>query len=347
MVGRTASRQVHLAARPDGPPSRAHFRMAEVALPPLAEGEVLVENLYMSVDPYMRRSMDAVARDLPPWPIGAALNGPSVGRVVASRNACFAEGDVVESMSGWQSHFVSQGEAFVPYLSADNALAKRRVGGDVDASDWLGLLGIASQTGYFAMQCAVQTSPGDTVVVSSGAGTVGSVACQVARNTGLRVVTSAGSADKRRWLEDMAGVVAALDYRAPDFAQQLRGACPGGIDLVLENASPEHLAACLPLMNEGGTVLIAGLIGLYSSGGAARLDNFEQVLERYLTIRAFAFMDHLDHYDAFVGEMVAWRGDGRMDLRTTVYDGLEHAPGALAALFDGSAAGKLLVRIAD
>lgn len=346
MVDAVVSRQVHLVARPYGRPLPAHFCMAEVELPPLTDGEVLVENLVMSVDPYMRRSMDAVAKDLPPWPIGGALSGPSVGRVVVSRNPAFQPGDVVESMSGWQSHFISKGEAFVPYLSPDNALATRKVGGDVAAEDWLGLLGIASQTGYFAMRCGATMRDGGTAVVSSGAGTVGSVSCQVAKLHGMRVVTSAGSADKRRWLLDEAGVDAALDYRAPDFAETLRAACPDGIDLVLENASSEHLSACLPLMNENGTILIAGLISLYSGDGRAQLENFEYVLDRYLTVRAFAFMEHLDEYDRFVAEMTGWRREGRMQLRTQMYEGLERAPQALAALFDGSAAGKLLVRIA-
>jgi NADPH-dependent curcumin reductase CurA len=321
--------------------------MAEVQLPALGAGEVLVENLWMSVDPYMRRSMDPVATDLPPWPIGGALSGPSVGRVMESRNPAFRVGDIVESMSGWQSHFISQGEAFVPYISADNALARREVGSDVAPEDWLGLLGIASQTGYYAISAAAGLQAGGTVVVSSGAGTVGSVACQVARLNGMRAVTSAGSAEKRRWLIEEAGVAAALDYRAADFAHALREACPDGIDLVIENASPEHLSACLPLMNVNGTILIAGFISLYGGGGSARVENFEAVLDHYLTIRAFAFMDHLDHYDRFVADMVRWRREGQLKLQGQTFEGLDQAPDALAALFDGRAAGKLLVRIAD
>jgi NADPH-dependent curcumin reductase CurA len=347
MVAALISRQMHLVARPAGPPLPEHFRLVEVELPALADGEVLVENLWMSVDPYMRRSMDAEAKDLPPWPIGGALNGPSVGRVAASRNAGFRAGNVVESMSGWQSHFISNGDAFVPYLSADTAIVRRPCGDGVAADDWLGLFGIASQTGYFAMRCAASMRAGGTAVISSGAGTVGSIACQVAKIHGMRVVTSAGSADKRRWLLDEIGVDAALDYRASDFASALRAACPDGIDLLLENASPEHLSACLPLMNDQAMVLIAGFISLYSGAGGARVDNFEHVLDRYLTIRAFAFMDYLDQYDRFVAEMTAWRREGRMQMRQQMFEGLERAPDALAALFDGSAAGKLLVRIAD
>lgn len=348
MVAGIASRQVHLTARPDGAPRPEHFRLVEVELPVLRDGQILVENLFMSVDPYMRRCMDAEAKDLPPWPIGGPLNGPSIGRVAASRNEAFLPGDIVESMSGWQSHFISDGASFVPYVSADNAIARRQVGGDIAAHDHLGLLGIASQTGYFALRCAATMRAGETVVISSGAGTVGSVACQIARLHGMRVVTSASSAAKRDWLLEEIGVDAALDYRAPDFGEALGTACPDGIDLLLENASPEHFSTCLPLMNLNALMLIAGFVSVYSKeDGSARIDNFQYVLDRFLTIKCFAFMDYLGAFDRFVADMTMWRREGRLQFRETIVDGLGRAPGALCALFDGSATGKLLVRIAE
>lgn len=342
------ARQVHLVARPDGGPRPEHFRFVEVELSGLRDGEVLVENLVMSVDPYMRRCMDAQAKDLPPWPINGPLNGPSIGRVTESRNEAFLPGDIVESMSGWQSHFISDGTPFVPYLSSDIAIARRRIGDDIAPHDHLGLLGIASQTGYFAMRCAATMRAGETVVISSGAGTVGSVACQIAKIHGMRVVTSASSAAKRDWLLGEIGVDAALDYRAPDFAAGLRAACPDGIDLLLENASPEHFSTCLPLMNLNALMLIAGFVSVYSKeDGSARVDNFQYVLDRFLTIKCFAFMDYLYAFDRFVADMTAWRREGRLRFREELMDGLERAPEALCALFDGSATGKLLVRIAD
>lgn len=342
------ARHLHLVARPEGVPRPEHFQLVEIELPTLREGQVLVENMVMSVDPYMRRCMDAEAKDLPPWPIGGPLNGPCIGRVTASRNDAFLPGDIVESMSGWQSHFISDGEPFVPYLSTDTAIARRRVGGDVAAHDHLGLLGIASQTGYFAMRCAATMRAGETVVISSGAGTVGSVACQIAKIHGMRVVTSASSALKRSWLLDDIGVDAALDYRAPDFSTALRAACPDGIDLLLENASPEHFSTCLPLMNLNALMLIAGFVSVYSKeDGSARIDNFQYVLDRFLTIKCFAFMDYLDAFDRFVADMAAWRREGRLQFREEIIEGIDRAPDALCALFDGSATGKLLVRITD
>lgn len=346
MVEGVVSRQVHLVARPDGRARPNHFRLVDVDLPPIGDGQVLVENLFMSVDPYMRRSMDAEAKDMPPWPLGAPLNGPSIGRVMTSRHADFAVGDIIESMSGWQSHFVSDAEPFVPYVSSDTAIAHRKTGDGLRPQDHLGLLGIASQTGYFALCSAATMREGETIVISSGAGVVGSVACQIANLHGMRVVTSAGSAAKRRWLEEEIGVHAALDYKAPDFAAALAAACPDGIDLLLENASPEHFSTCLPLANPGALMLIAGFISIYSGDGKARIDNFEYVLDRFLTIKCFAFMEYLDGFDRFVADMTRWRNAGQLQFREEIVDGLEHAPEALCALFDGAATGKLLVRIA-
>ena len=334
--------------RPDGLPEVGQFALREVDLPELGDGQVLVENLYMSVDPYMRRSMDAVAKDLPPWPIGGALDGPSIGRVVESRNANFTPEDVVESMSGWQQHFISDGDEFVPYISADTAIAKRDASGKAAPEDFLGLLGIASQTAYFGLKCAANMVPGETVVISSGAGTVGAIACQIAKLHGMRVVSSAGSDEKVAMLRDELGVDYAFNYKTTPISEGLAQGCPDGIDLVFENASPEHFSACLPLMNEMKTMLIAGFISIYSTGGTVpNLANFEYTLDRFLTIRAFAFMEFLDSFDQFVADMLSWREDGNIRLPQQIHDGLDQAPEAFCSLFTGEGIGKQLVRIAS
>lgn len=337
--------QVHLVRRPVGVPSPEDFEVVAVTLRDIVEGEVLVRNLWMSVDPYMRRSMDADGKDLEPWPIGGALNGPCVGRVVASRYPGFAPGDLVESMSGWQEHFISDGTPFVPYLSPDIAIV-RRDHKDAQPRDYVGLLGIAALTAYAAMAVLSNAKPGDTAVISSGAGTVGSLACQIGKIKGLRIVTSAGSDEKVKWLRDEIGVDAAFNYRSTPIGAALAEACPNGIDLVLENASPEHLSACLPLMNELKTILISGFVSIYSTGGrVAGLENFEFVLDRFLTLRAFRFMDCLNAYDAFVDDMLRWHREGRLVLSEAVHDGLAAAPDAFCSLFDGRSQGKVLVRL--
>jgi len=339
------TQQIHLRCRPQGVPMPEHFEMVDIELPELQDGQVLVRNLWMSVDPYMRRSMEEDAKDLLPWPVGGALDGPSVGEVLESRHPSFAPGDFIESMCGWQQHFISDGSAFVPYLSAPTAITKRSAEG-ADPRDYVGLLGIASMTAYAAMACLMRASPGDTAVISSGAGTVGSIACQIGRIKGLRVVTSAGSDEKVRWLREEIGVDHAFNYRNRPLSEALAEACPSGIDFVLENASPEHLSACLPLMNELKQILIAGFVSIYSTDGTiAAFPNFEFVLDRYLTIRAFQFMECLDHYDQFVADMIQWRNEGRMALRENHFHGLAQAPAAFCALFQGTMSGKVLVNL--
>src|SRR5450631_4616895 len=206
------TRQVHLVRRPDAIAQPTDFRVVSAVLPDLEPGQVLIQNLWMSVDPYMRRSMSPDATDLQPWPIGKPLDGPSIGRVVASRNPNFAEGDLVESMSGWQEHFISDGGVFVPYLSPSDTLARRSAAG-ARPQDYVGLLGVAALTAYRGMVSLARCAPGDTAVISSGAGTVGSIACQIGKIRGLRVVSSAGTAEKVRWLESVAHVDYAFNYR--------------------------------------------------------------------------------------------------------------------------------------
>lgn len=341
--------KIHLIRRPSGKPSPNDFKSVTVDLPDIKDGQILVENLYMSVDPYMRRSMDPVATDLPPWPLNSALDGPSIGRVVESKNPAFAVGDIVESMSGWQSHFISDGDEFVAYISANTAIAKREVGKGIKPEDYLGLLGVAAQTGYFGMMCAApKLVSGETLVVSGGAGVVGSVGCQIGKMHGMRVVSSAGSDAKINWLKQEAKVDYAFNYKTADMASELKKGCPNGIDLVLECASPEHMSACFPLMNECKTVLIAGMISTYNARGhVENINNFEYVLDNFLTLKSYPFMNYLCNYDQFVSDMTFWRNSGKLIFKQKIYDGLENATAAFCGLFTGESHGKSLVKIAD
>lgn len=342
------TQQIHLIERPDGKAKPRDFALVEADLLSLKPNQVLVQNICMSIDPYMRRSMDPIATDLEPWPLNAPLNGPSIGRVIDSRNDSFNQGDIVESMSGWQEHFISDGDEFVPYISADTAIAKRQIGDGIMPKDYLGLLGIAAQTGYFGIACGADPKAGETLVVSSGAGTVGSVAAQVGKNKGMRVVSSTGADEKVSWLKETVGLDHVFNYKTTSISEGLAEGCPDGIDLVLENASPEHLSACFPLMNEGKLALIAGMISVYSTGGIVRnISNFEEVLDKFLTVRSYAFMEFLDAYDQFVSDMVSWRENGKLHMKETVYSGLEKAPEALCSLFNGTSFGKNLVSISD
>ena len=339
------TKQIHLLRRPVNI-STNDFVMSEVELPELKEDQVLVENVYMSIDPYMRRSMEDDGKDLDPWPINAALDGPSIGRVIESRNPKYVVGDIVESMSGWQQHFISNAEDFVPYLSANDAIVKRIVKDDIEASDYLGIFGIASQTAYYALMYATKLVEGETIVISSGAGSVGSLACQIAKIRGSRVVTSAGSDEKVAWLKNELKVDFAFNYKTTSIEDGLREGCANGIDLVLENASPEHFSACLPLMNFGKQILIAGMVGIYDIGGKVNnIDNFEYVLDSFLTVKGHLFMDYLDSYEQFVEDMLKWRHEGKLKQKVHMFEGLESAPEALLALFNGKGRGKIMLKI--
>jgi NADPH-dependent curcumin reductase CurA len=341
------TRQVHLIRRPDAIAQPTDFRVVEATLPELAPGQVLVQNLWMSVDPYMRRSMSPDATDLEPWPLNKPLDGPSIGRVLASRHTGYVEGDLVESMSGWQEHFVSNAGKFIPYLSPSDSLAKRSAPG-ATPQDYVGLLGVAALTAYRGMVSLSRAQAGETVVVSSAAGTVGSIACQIGKAQGLRVVASAGSDAKVQWLREVARVDHAFNYKTTPFETAFKQGCPRGIDLVLENASPEHLCACLPFMNDLKQILIAGFVATYSGDGKVRLHrNIEFVLDKFLTIQSYRFMDSLDAYDQFVHDMLSWRRHGEMTLPIVAYEGLENAPQALCNLFTKGHLGKSLVRLSD
>ena len=343
----TDVKQMHLVERPVGMPSKDNFELVTVDLPELGGNQVLVENLFMSVDPYMRRSMEPVATDLPPWPLNGALDGPSIGRVIESKNPKFSKGDVVESMSGWQSHFISDGDDFIPYVSANNAIAKRVVGDGIKPEDYLGLLGIAAQTGYFGMMCAApELKAGETLAVSGGAGVVGSIGTQIGKMHGMRVVSNAGSDAKVKWLKDVVNVDHAFNYKTDDYATELAKGAPDGIDLVLECASPEHMSACFPLMNGCKTILIAGMISTYNNRGhVENIKNFEFVLDKFLTIQSYLFMNYLDAYDQFVSDMSSWRNSGKLVFQQNIFNGLKQAPTALCSLFTGETQGKSLVKI--
>ena len=336
------TKQIHLKYRPEHI-SRDCFDLVEVELPSLKKNQILIKNLYMSVDPYMRLSMEDGA-DLDAWKLNAPLDGPSIGIVIDSSNENFKEGDIVESMSGWQEHFISNGDEFVPYISSNNAIKKRLVPEGLEAKDFLGLLGISSQCGYFAVNNATEVKAGETFVVSSGAGNVGMTASQVAKIKGMRVVSSVGSDKKAEWLRDILKIDYVFNYKETSYEEALIDACPNGIDLVLECASAKHLSACLPLMNVEKTILLTGLIDIYDTGGKVKdFQNLEYILYSYLTLKSHVFMDYLDHYDNFINDVTRWYLSGKLIYKEEIITGIENAPKALLSMFEGTSHGKVLV----
>ena len=238
------SREIHLRRRPAGMPVEDDFALATVPIPELRPGEVLVRNIYMSVDPYMRGRMNAGKSYTPPFQIGEPLTGGAVGQVVAALNGRFQVGDYVTSMLGWREYFVSDGRGLT---RIDPRVAPIQA--------YLGVLGMPGLTAYVGLLDIGRLQDGETVFVSAAAGAVGAVACQIAKIKGCRVIGSAGSPAKVAWLLDEAGVDAAFNYReVADLAAELGRHCPQGIDVYFENVGGAHLEAALQHMNTSGRI---------------------------------------------------------------------------------------------
>ncbi|MBC9177117.1 NADP-dependent oxidoreductase [Pseudoroseomonas ludipueritiae] len=336
----TVSRQIRLAARPEGRPGPEHFRLEEHPVPPPAEGEVLLQTLYLSLDPYMRGRMNAGRSYAKPVGIGEVMEGGTVCRVLESRHPGFAPGDTVLSYSGWQSHSVASGEGL------------RKLAPSVaPVSTALGVLGMPGFTAWSGLLLLGQPKPGETVVVAAATGPVGSAVGQIARIKGARAVGIAGGPRKCAALREEFGFDVAIDHRAPDFAEQLAAACPDGIDVYFENVGGPVWDAVFPLLNEFARVPVCGLVSQYNganTSGADRLPGLmREVLSRSLTIRGFIQREFAAHRPDFLREMSAWVAEGKVRYREDVVEGLEKAPEAFAGLLEGRNFGKLLVRVAS
>lgn len=330
------SREVRLSRRPVGLPTPDDFEFATVALAAPAEGEILVRNQFMSVDPYMRGRMIDRESYVPPFQLGEALTGGAVGVVEASRNDRFAVGDHVLSMHGWRERWLSDGEGVQTVPP-----------GPAPIQAYLGVLGMPGLTAYVGLLDIGDLRDGDSVFVSGAAGAVGSVACQIAKIRGSRVVGSAGSAAKTEWLTAVAGADAAIDYRTtPDLRSALAERLPDGIDVYFDNVGGDHLEAALDLMNVGGRIVACGSISTYNATETPRgPGNLFRVVTNRLTMRGFIVTDHWDRFGEFVEEAGDWIAAGRLRSEETIYRGLESAPAAFIGLFSGENLGKMLVQL--
>ncbi|KVC53658.1 NADP-dependent oxidoreductase [Burkholderia pseudomultivorans] len=329
------NRQLLLKTRPEGRVGREHFSLVETPVPALADGEVLVRVLYLSMDPTNRVWMSDVPQYLPPVAIGEVMRALGIGRVVASRHAGFAEGDLVQGLVGWQDY------AAVPAGHAAQ-LVKLPAESGLPLPTLLGACGMSGQTAYYGLTEIAPVQPGETLVVSAAAGSVGSIAGQIGKIHGARVVGIAGGPDKCRYLTDTLGFDAAVDYKADDFRQQLKAATPDGVHVNFENVGGEVMRAVLSRMVIGGRVALCGVISNYNSGRAA--DDVGVLISKRLTMRGFLILDYRNGREA-VRTLAGWLRDGRLKSEETVADGLENAPDVLNRLFDGDHRGKLVLRV--
>jgi hypothetical protein len=328
-------REIQLAARPVGEPQPSDFRLAEVDVPEPQEGEVLVRNTVMSVDPYMRGRMSDRKSYVAPFEVGKALAGGAVGEVVASQADGIAEGDLVLHDLGWREHAVVK------------ARFARRIDPEVaPPSAFLGVLGMPGLTAYAGLLDVGALRDGDVVFVSGAAGAVGSLVGQIARLRGHRVIGSAGSAEKVAYVRDELGFDAAFDYHDGPVAERLQEHAPDGIDLYFDNVGGEHLEAAITALRRNGRIAMCGSISTYNAvEPPPGPRNMFQFVAKRLTLRGFLVRDHEDRRADFEREVGAWLREGRIVSRETVVEGLEQAPQAFIDLLRGANTGKMLVRL--
>jgi len=329
-------RQIVLASRPSGWPTAANFALTEADRPELADGQVRVRNEFMSVDPYMRGRMNDVKSYLPPFRLGEPLEGGAIGTVIESRSPDLAEGDLVMHMLGWRD------EAVLPARQARKVAA---VPG-LSPSAYLGVLGVPALTAYVGLLDIAAMKPGDVVFVSGAAGAVGSMAGQIAKLKGAaRVIGSAGSDEKVRWLREI-GFDAAFNYRAGSVVEQLREAAADGIDVYFDNVGADHLDAALVMLNNHGRVAMSGAIAHYNATEPpAGPSNIGLVITKRLTLRGFIVIDHQDRLPDMIADVTAWLREGKLAHTETIVDGLDQAPDAFISLLRGANTGKMLVRL--
>lgn len=346
----TLNRRIALAARPEGAPRLSDFRVETGPVPEPAHGQVLLQTLALSLDPYMRNLMDPVGPGYaPPVALGETMVGGTVSRVVASRHPDLRPGGLVLANAGWQDFALSDGSDLLP-LDSGSAPA-------LPTSLSLGALGMPGFTAHVGLLELAQPRPGETVVVAAATGAVGAMVGQLARLHGARAVGVAGGADKCRHAVEVLGFDACIDRHAPDFPQRLAQACAQGIDVYFENVGGAVLDAVLPLLNPGARVPVCGFIAHYNgpTDGAGAPDQrpalLATVLQKRVRLQGFIVLDHygerFEHLRRFRERMHRWIEEGRVHTQEHVVDGLLQAPQGLIDLLAGRHLGKTVVRVAE
>ena len=325
-----------LAARPQGVFKPDDFQWAEDPVPDLADGQVLVRVVYLSLDPTNRGWANATATYLPPIPLGGVMRGFGLGIVEASRHQALGPGDYVQGMLGWQAYSVVDGAAVTRF--------ERQPGIPLDA--YPAVFSFIGATAYFGLIDIGQPKEGDTIVVSGAAGAVGSLVGQIGKILGCRVVGLAGSDEKCQWLTGELGFDAAINYKRESVLRRLRQHCPNGIDVYFENVGGEILDAVLALINQHARIALCGLISQYNEAVPPPGPRFfGNVLIKRARIEGFIILDYAARFPEAFAALGNWMSQGRLRYRTDIVDGLEQAPIAINRLFDGANTGKLLVRV--
>jgi NADPH-dependent curcumin reductase CurA len=328
------SREIRLVSHPSGIPTAANFAVAETILEAVKDQEVVVRNLFMSVDPYMRERMNAGQSYIPPFELGKALSGGAVGEVLESRAKEFKAGDTVTSSLGWREYFIASAKDLHPVSRDFQPL-----------SVYLGALGMTGMTAWAGLNL-VNVKAGDVIFISGAAGAVGSVAGQLAKLRGCRVIGSAGSDEKTKFLRNECHFDEALNYHHAPLAEQLAIAAPEGIDVYFDNVGGEALEAALSALRIHGRIVACGGISGYNNEipqpGPSNLFN---VTTKRLTMKGLIVGDFLDRQVEFEQEVGSYFQAGKLKNKETVVQGIEQAVAAFIGLFQGKNVGKMVVKL--
>lgn len=330
------SKEVHLKRRPSGMPVADDFELVERSLPDPGDGQVLVQNLYVSVDPYMRGRMNDARGYAECYALGEVMSGGAIGRVVASGHADYGVDQIVSSNNGWREAFLSDGGGM---QKLDDI--------SLPVSAYLGPLGGTGRTAYEGLFGAGEMKDGETVFVSGAAGAVGSIAGQIAQIRGCRTIGSAGSAEKVAFCREI-GFDYAFDYNDGSILKHLQSAAPDGIDVYFDNVGGDHLEAALAHMRRMGRISLCGAISQYNATAPVPGPrNLTTAIGMGLTLRGFIVGMFPELREGFQKDMVQWIESGELKWRETVYEGIDNAPKAFMGLFTGDNIGKMVVKLAD
>ena len=334
----TGNKQIRLASRPAGWVTEDNFTLTEEAIPEPGDGQLLVRNVCMSVDPYMRGRMNDTKSYVPPFQIGEVLQAGVVGQVVASNNPDYSEGEYVTGMLGWEN-----------YSLTDGAGLRKVDAGPAPLSWHLGILGMPGMTAWVGLHTIAEAKPGDRVFVSAASGAVGSVVGQLAKLHGCTVAGTAGSDDKVELLTGELGYDAAFNYKTSDsIAKSVAEACPEGIDVNFENVGGEIFEAALWNMRDFGRVALCGMISNYNDEQLQPGPRgMAVIIGRRLRIQGFIVTDHQDVIPEFAAKVGGWLAEGKINYKETIAEGVENAPSAFISMLKGGNTGKQIVRLGE
>ena len=342
------SREIRLKSRPTGRIVKDNFELATVDVPAPADDEVLVKNLWMSIDAGQRTLMGGEDRnimDLPPkrFELGKPMDGQAVGQVIESRKAGFLVGTYVTSNFGWREYFTFGGKP-------DRFVLNSIPSPVAPLQTYLHVNSVYGAGAYFSLTEAARVKAGETVWISTAAGNSGSIACQIAKISGCRVVGTTGSDAKVAWLRDELTLDAAINYKKVDSLRAaVKAACPDGVDVYLDYVGGEHLEAAIDLMNPHGRIIVIGQTQHYDGGVPIGPKNVFSLVLKRLRVQGFTVFDYLEstHMAKFEKLMGRWMAEGKITWKETVYEGIENAVQAQIDLFQGKNVGKMLVKLAD